>query len=244
MMGKHTILEGYVSVRAALKANSRDLHTIFIRHDKWDKGVAWLERTATDAGIPVQRVDADVIDGHAGGKTHGGIVALAGPRRFVTLDEIGTATAAPFVAMIDGVEDPFNFGQAVRALYAAGCDGLVLRPRNWLSAASVVTRASAGASEWMPTAIAETVLDAAQYFRTRGLAVACAAKDRAVSIYDADLTAPLFLVIGGEKRGITRSFVEQADLRLAIPYGGDFDQSLGTAAATAVLAFEVLRQRM
>ena len=65
----------------------------------------------------------------------------------------------------------------------------------------------------------------------------------AISIYDADLTVPLLLVIGGEKRGITRSFEDQADLRLAIPYGSAFDQSLGTAPATAVLAFEVLRQR-
>jgi len=73
--------------------------------------------------------------------------------------------------------------------------------------------------------------------------VAVAARDNAISIYDADLTVPLLLVIGGEKRGITRSFEDQADLRLAIPYGSAFDQSLGTAPATAVLAFEVLRQR-
>ena len=131
----------------------------------------------------------------------------------------------------------------LRALYAAGADGLIVRPRNWLSAAGVVARASAGASEWIPTAIAETALDAADYFRGRGLAVACAATEDAISIYEADLAGPLFVVIGGEKRGITRSFLAQADLRLAIPYARDFDQSLGTTAATAILAFEVMRQR-
>jgi len=131
----------------------------------------------------------------------------------------------------------------VRALYAAGCDGLVLRPRNWLSAAGVVARASAGASEWLPTAIAETVTAAAEHFRARGLRVAVADEEDALPLYDVDLTGPLFLVIGGEKRGITRSFRNGADLRLAIPYGSAFDQSLGTAAATAVIAFEVLRQR-
>ena len=94
--------------------------------------------------------------------------------------------------MLDGIEDPFNFGAAVRALYAAGCDGLVVRPRNWMSAAGIVARSSAGATELMPTAVAETAADAADLFPERGLTVACATKDRAVSIYQADLTvAPL-----------------------------------------------------
>jgi len=242
-MSEHTILEGFVAVRAALKARSRPIHAILIRRDKHDRGVAWLERAAKATGVAVERVEADAIDAQASGKTHGGVIALVGPRRFVALDDLAAGKDAPFIAMIDGVEDPFNFGQAVRALFAAGCDGLVLRPRNWMSAAGVVGRASAGASEWMPTAIAETTHDAAEHFRGRGLAVAVADERDAVSLYDADLTGPLFLVIGGEKRGITRSFRDQADLRLAIPYASAFDQSLGTTAATAVIAFEIMRQR-
>lgn len=243
MTGEAALIEGFVSVRAVFKSGSRPIHAIYIRRDKWDKGIAWLERSAAAAGIAVQRVDADAIDALASGSSHGGVVAQVGPRAFAALADLGAGRAAPFIAMIDGVEDPFNFGQAVRALYAAGCDGLVLRPRNWFSAAGVVARASAGASEWMPVAIAETTVDAAQHFRARGLAVAVAAEEDAVPLYDADLSGPLFLVIGGEKRGITRSFRDEADLRLAIPYGSAFDQSLGTAAATAIIAFEVLRQR-
>jgi len=95
----------------------------------------------------------------------------------------------------------------------------------------------------MPTAVAETALDAATHFRARGLTIACTAQQGAISIYEADLSGPLFLVIGGERRGITRSFLEQADLLLAIPYGRAFEQSLGTTAAAAVLAFEIMRQR-
>ena len=242
-MADQAILEGFVSVQAALKSGSRDIQAIYLRRDKWDQDAAWLEQNAAAAGVPIERVTGDVIDSYAGGTTHGGVLALVGPRQFVGLDQLGAGKTTPFVAMLDGVEDPFNFGQALRALYAAGADGLVLRPRNWMSAAGVVARASAGASEWLPTAVAETAQDAADFFRSRGLRIACAARDRAVPLYEADLTVPLFLVIGGEKRGITRSFVEQADLRLAIPYAADFDQSLGTAAATAVIAFEVMRQR-
>ncbi len=236
-------LEGFISVRAALKAGSREITRIILRRDKWDRGIAWLEHQAAERGIPLERVTADEIDARVGGSTHGGVIAEVGPRRFVPLDDLGRDRPAPFVVMLDGVEDPFNFGQAIRALYAAGADGLVVRPRNWMSAAGVVARASAGASEWIPTAVAETVLEAASFFRARGLTVASAAKSGAVPLHTADLTGPLFLVIGGEKRGITRSFLEQADLLVEIPYGRAFDQSLGTTAAAAILGYEVMRQR-
>ena len=104
----------------------------------------------------------------------------------------------------------------------------MLRPRNWLSAAGVVARASAGASELMPTALAETAAEAAAFFRARGLAVACATDERgSASIYDTDLTVPLLLLIGGEKRGVTRSFLDHADLKLRIPYGRPMPHSPG-----------------
>lgn len=239
----HAILEGFVSVRAALKAGSRPFEVIYIRANKYDKGVSWLEHEARRQAIPVERVSAEVIDEYAGGSTHGGIVARVGARRFVALDDLGAAEPLPVIAMLDGVEDPFNFGQAVRALYAAGVAGLVVRPRNWTTAAGVVGRASAGAVEWMPLAVAETAQEAADHFRARGLVIACAAQEDAVPLYQADLRVPLFIVIGGERRGITRSFRDQADLRIAIPYGREYDQALGTTAATAVIAFEIMRQR-
>jgi 23S rRNA (guanosine2251-2'-O)-methyltransferase len=237
------VLEGAVSVQAAIESRSRKIEAIYIQHDKHNRPIVRLERFARSQGLTPERVDVTEIEAHAGGKSHGGVVALVGPRRFLGLEALVANAARPFVAMLDGIEDPFNFGAAVRALYAAGCHGLVVRPRNWMSAAAIVARASAGATELMPTAVAETAAAAAAFFRARGLTVACATKDRAVSIYHADLSIPLFLAIGGEKRGITRSFLRQADLRLSIPYGRGFPRSLGTASAVAVLAFETMRQR-
>jgi 23S rRNA (guanosine2251-2'-O)-methyltransferase len=96
----------------------------------------------------------------------------------------------------------------------------------------------------MPTAVAETAEAAADFYRQQSLTVACTSQEEATSIYEADLTDGTFLLIGGERRGITRSFLTQADLRLHIPYGRPFTYSLGAAAATAILAFEVRRQRM
>jgi len=146
--------------------------------------------------------------------------------------------------MLDGLEDPFNLGQAIRSLFAAGVDGLVVRERSWESAAGTVARASAGASEVMPTATVAGPQQAADACRRHGLRVACAAsRPDAVPLHDADLTQATFLLIGGERRGITRSFVDGADLRLRIPYGRRGAHALGAAAAAAVIAFEALRQR-
>lgn len=242
-----TWLEGIISVTAALQAGNRPVEHIYLyrapkrRHER---ALARLVQAAQAAQVPVSEVDEPFITARAGGSSHGGVLAAVGPRRLVPLADLAPGKPRPFLVMLDGIEDPFNFGQAVRTLYAAGVDGLVLRPRNWLSAAGIVTRASAGATELMPTAVAETAEAAASFFRERGLAIACTSHRQALSLYEADLTGPLFLLLGGEKRGITRSFWQQADLRLAIPYGREtFSQSLGAAAAAAILGFEVMRQR-
>lgn len=242
-MTEQTILEGFISVAAALEAQSRPLHRILLARDRREPKLGYLERRARSEGIEVARVENDEIAQHATGNSHGGVIALAGARRFVALETLVNPTAASFLVMLDGIEDPFNFGQAVRSLYAAGADGLVLRPRNWMSAAGTVARASAGASERIPTAIAESAEEAAAFFRARGLRVACTAKADATPLYEADLTAPLFLVIGGEKRGITRSFLQQADLLLNIPYERQSALSLDVSSATTILAFEIMRQR-
>jgi 23S rRNA (guanosine2251-2'-O)-methyltransferase len=171
------------------------------------------------------------------------VLAQVGPRRFEALEELLPGDTAAFVVMLDGIEDPYNFGQAVRSLYAAGADGVVVPARNWMSAAGVVARASAGASELCALAQTGSAEEAAAFFRGRGLTVACAVGRHGTTIYDADLTVPLFLLIGGERRGITRSFLERADVVLQVPYGRAFGASLTAASVSAVIAFEVLRQR-
>ncbi len=242
-MPEHAILEGYISIEAALAARSRPVYALILSKDRWDARALRLERIARSIGAEVTRKDRAEIDALAQGATHGGVLAFVGDRQFVALRDLGRDNPRPFIAMLDGIEDPFNFGSAVRSLYAAGADGLVLRARNWMSAAGTVARASAGASELIPVAVADDPQQALDVFRARGLAIACAAVERARPVYDADLTGPLFLLIGGEKRGIHKSLLQQADMRLRIPYGRAFRQALDTASATAVLAFEVMRQR-
>ena len=236
-------MEGHVSVEAAILGRNRPIEALYLRKGKMPRSMYQLRALAERFDIPVAVEDELFFVENAGGQSHGGVLAKVGPRRFCKLPELLAGHERPFIVMLDGIEDPFNFGQAVRALYASGVDGLVVRSRNWLTATAVVTRASAGATELMPTAVAETALEAAAHYRANGLRIACTARESARSIYEADLTKAMFLLIGGEKRGITRSFLEQSDVRLEIPYGRTFERSLGAASSTAVIAFEQLRQR-
>lgn len=238
------ILEGAIAITAVLETGSRPVHRILLdKKIRFEREANRIRKLADGVHVPVEIAENEAISSLAKGTTHGGVIALAGDRQFVPLASLDARYAAPFVVMLDGIEDPFNFGQAVRAFYAAGAHGLVLRPRNWMSAAGVVAKASAGASERIPTAVADTVEAAAAFYRGRGLRIAVADKERAVPLFDADLTVGLFLIIGGEKRGVTRSFADGADIRLSIPYGRAYNYSLGTVAAASAIAFEVLRQR-
>lgn len=242
-MEQEIILEGHVSIEAAIKAKNREVYEIFIKKNKGYRDTAKLEKLAKMNNIPVKRVSTDFINSKAQGQTHGGIIATVGMRKLVSLDDLIKGKKNPFIVMLDGIEDPFNFGFAVRSLYAAGADGLVVRNRNWMSAAGVVTKSSAGATELIPTAAVETAEEAAEFFKSKGLNIACTANKDAVDIYDADLTSAIFLLIGGEKRGITRSFLSRADLLLRIPYGRNYNASLTASSSSAIIAFEAMRQR-
>jgi 23S rRNA (guanosine2251-2'-O)-methyltransferase len=243
-MSKIHILEGAVSILACLAAGHRPIYRIYLQKEKATPAHAQIKRAARRLAVPVEQVDVAIIKAQATGHSHGGAIALVGERRYQPLERLGEQSVAPFVVMLDGVEDPFNFGQAVRALYAAGANGLVTRTHSWPGAEGIIARASAGATEQIATAMVERVEQAVDHFQQRGLLIACtAAGGSIVPLYEANLCQPLFLIIGGERRGIARSILRRADLVLRIPYGGYFTGSLGATSAAAVLAFEVMRQR-
>lgn len=237
------ILEGSISVLAALEAGRRDIQAFYIQQDKSIRGASRIQQTAAERGIPVRQVSESEISELAKGNSHGGVLALAGERKFQSLDQLLEEKPDPFIVMLEGVEDPYNYGQAIRALYAAGAAGIVVPERNWDTALNTVTRASAGASEYMPTAKSDSVA-AIAFFKSRGFKIAATAKEKnSVSIYTADLRGPIFMLIGGEKRGLAAAALAQCDVLLSIPYARPFEASLDVTSSTAALAFEVMRQR-
>jgi 23S rRNA (guanosine2251-2'-O)-methyltransferase len=234
-------------VEAVLRSGSRPVERVLIAVESQRAAERFprLQELTARHKVRLERVAAGEISALARGTTHGGVVALVGPRRHDALEELAAERDSPLVVMLDGVEDPYNLGAAVRSLYAAGVDGLVLRERAWEGpAAAVVARASAGASELMPTAVVDAPESAAEVMRSRGFRIACtAARPSALPVDEANLVGSLFLLIGGERRGVTRSFLAAADLVLRIRPGRHDAPELGVAAAAAIISHEALRQR-
>jgi 23S rRNA (guanosine2251-2'-O)-methyltransferase len=237
-------LEGHLSVAAALRGRSRPIHRILIAAEgvRAEREARQIRSQAADAGVAMSELPRADIDTLASGHTHGGIIAEVGERYRVPLRELAGDDA--LVVMLDGIEDPYNFAAALRSLYAAGATGLVVRPRSWTTATAIIARASAGASELLPTAEAADPGHAMAELAAAGLRTAVAAeRSDAQSLYEADLRGPLFVLIGGERRGVMRRLLDRADTILRIPYGRHEAPSLGTAAAAAVIGFEAMRQR-
>ena len=242
-----TVFEGMTSIRAVIKSNEmgrgRKINEILVdstRADKLKKELSWLRHMAEKYGFTMRTTNEDEINSLTVGNTHGGIVALCGEREIPTIEDFEIREDG-FYVMIEGIEDPYNFGFAIRALYAAGIDLLVIPKRNWMSAAGVVCRSSAGASELLDVATFEG--DAfAEHFHKNGYKIVCAELENSVSCHNADLKRPLCLVIGGEKRGISAAVKKHCDQFVRIDYGRDFPAALSASGAATVLAFEVLRQ--
>lgn len=237
------VIEGSVSVKAVLNGGRRTVSEILFDKDRKDRDLAFILKKAREMNIkytPCKRVDIDAV---ASGKTHGGLIAYVGERKYENESDL-FGVENPFILLLEGIEDPYNFGDSLRSAYAAGATGVIVPSRNWLTAASVVIKASAGASEYLPTLVSEdlgkTVIEA----RNRGLKVYCAERRDAESLYDKNLKEPVVLAIGGEMRGLSRAVLDNADGNVFIPYGSGFRCALSASAASAVIGFEVMRQRM
>ena len=250
-----TVFEGMTSISAILHGMERGVCNRTItciyfdreRLNKKEKEYRYLQHQAQKYGFDLQLTDRAQLDSMTTGNTHGGIVALCTARALPSLQEAISTSLPPFsqkngfFVLLEGIEDPYNFGYTMRSLYAAGVDGVILPPRNWMEVAGIVARSSAGASEQLPIAIAEPS-DAVKWMRDQGYRVVCAGIRDSVSMYEANLSTPILLIVGGEKRGISSAVLSQADQIVRIDYGRAFQGSLSAASAATVLAFEVLRQ--
>lgn len=240
------LLEGMTSISALLNAeceNDRAIQKIWIDQSKRRAKapeIGFLTAKSHERGFSIEYVSDEQIDELTVGNTHGGIIAFCTERTLPSLCAEKIQSDG-FYVYIEGIEDPYNFGYTVRSLYAAGVTGIVLSPRNWMSAAGVVARSSAGASELIPiyTATPEEAVDC---FKKAGYQILCAGIRDSVSVFDESFRYPILLVIGGEKRGISRKLLDMADRVVRIDYGRSFRGSLSAASAATVMAFELFRQ--
>lgn len=243
------IFEGMTSFRAVVKSGSRQILKLWFdkaRTDKKSKELAFIRRMANELDFAVELCDRNVIDSIATGNSHGGIIFECEERIIPHISEfdptLSTDGLGGFYMMIEGIEDPYNFGYALRSAYAAGVAGIILSPRNWMSAAGVVCRASAGASELLPLYVGEAE-KVVSVFKNNGFRIICAGIRDSVPVYDCNLAKPVLFIVGGEKRGISSAVLSLADEVVRLDYGRPFNGSLSAASAASILAYEVLRQR-
>ena len=236
------ILEGRISVKAALLGNKREVYRLWVRDTLDDRDTKFIIRRAEERNVPVHYVSAQEIDQRASGRTHGGILAETGNREYQSAEN-ALDCENPFIVLLEGVEDPFNLGYVIRSLYSAGCTGLILRKRSWENAESTIVRSSAGASEYINLIMSEEPAETLRQLKRKGLYVYAAMRKDAISYFDADFTKPAVLCIGGEMRGLSASVLKECDQNIYIPYANDFRAALNAAGASAALGFEVMRQR-
>lgn len=243
-----TVFEGMTSIRAIIKScdlgiNDRRIKVILYDKDKIakiSKEIGYFKAVSDKYGFELKESGSVELDKITLGDSHGGIVAIAGDRTLPCLSKEKIKDGG-FYAMIQGIEDPYNFGYALRSLYACGCTGIILPKRNWMSAAGVVARSSAGASELFEMFNAEPS-DAVKLFKAAGYTVVCADERTKCLLGECELKKPILLIVGGEKRGISREIIDMADIKVKIDYKREFNASLSAASATTMFAYEIMRQ--
>ncbi len=249
---KSCIFEGMTSIRAILRAtlaennptNDRRIEKVLYNCEKLtpdqDKHLRYLLHISKEQGFSLEGVTEEKLRSMTLGQSHGGIIALCSERH---IPQLTAEHILPngFYCMIQGIEDPYNFGYALRSLYANGATGIILPQRNWMTAAGVVARASAGASELFPVYTADPAM-CADLFHEAAYRIVCADLRTDDVVFNTDLPLPLLLLVGGERRGISRELLEKADIRVKIPYARPFEASLSAASATTILGYEIFRQ--
>ena len=245
----YDIFEGMTSISAVIKSISdgkSDRRIVKILYDKArakqkSRELGFLSHSAQRLNFELVDTDSSEIDALTSGTTHGGIVAVCTKRSFPMIN-VNFLTNGNFFVLIEGIEDPYNFGYSVRSLYAAGVDGIVLSPRNWMELSSVVARSSAGTSELADICVSDPY-SAVKLFKEQGFEIICAGIRDSVSIYEHDFSRPTLLIVGGEKRGISRKLLDMADTTVRIDYARDFMGSLPSASAISVIAFEIAKKK-
>ena len=200
---------------------------------------------AEHASVPVRRVSEEELDRESGGSSHQGVVADVADRQPLGLDDlIADALAKPpaLIVVLDGIEDPQNFGAVLRTADAVGAHGVVRQTRHSAPLGGATSKASAGALAHVRIADVVNVARAVEELKDAGIWTVGLAGD-APQLYDRiDLKLPTAIVLGAEGTGLRRLVRERCDFLAKIPMFGHVE-SLNVSVAAGVVLYEVLRQR-
>ncbi|TCL74302.1 23S rRNA (guanosine2251-2'-O)-methyltransferase [Hydrogenispora ethanolica] len=239
-------IEGRNPVLEALRAG-HEITKIYIQKNETPSGpLREILGLAERQRIPLHPVDLPALNRMAQTRNHQGIIAVAAQWKYATLEQILERAAAkgepPFLLFLDGVEDPQNLGSIIRTAEAAGVHGIIIPERRSAGLSGAVSRASAGAIEYVPVARVTNLTKTVEELKKAGIWFTGAEMDGKVEFQKADLTGPMGLVMGGEGKGISRLLAEHCDQIVRLPMWGRIN-SLNVAVATGIVLYEVRRQR-
>lgn len=245
------VFEGMTSLSAIIRSNEDNpiyarkiIRVLFdgSKEKSKQRELDFLRKKAKTLGFALESVASEVIDQYSTGNTHGGIIAFCSEREIPEL-KYHTDKIKPdgVYILLDGIEDPYNFGYAVRSIYASGADGILLSRRNWMNVAGIVAKSSAGTSELADMFLADPE-EAVNIMKSLGYKIIATGIRNSISMYETDFKKPVLLIVGGEKRGISASLLSKSDEIVRIEYGRAFRGSLSAASAATILAYEIFRQ--
>ncbi len=244
-----TLTEGIFGGRnAVIEAlrSGRPLNKLYVQEGLQGGSLVQILHLAKENGIVIEYVKPEKLHALLPGIKHQGVAAIAAPVAFSSLEAILDKARgrgeAPFLLLLDELQDPQNVGALIRTADAAGVHGVLLPVRHSCPLNAVVAKTSAGAVEYVPVVQIGNVTQTLEKLKKQGFWVVGA--DMAGNIcYDADLTGPIVVVVGAEGKGLGRLVRESCDILVRLPMFGGVN-SLNAGAAGAVLMYEVVRQRL
>lgn len=245
MRYKEFIIEGRNAVLEAFRAG-KTIDKLFVLDGCQDGPVKSILREAKKTDTIINFVDKERLDRLANSGHHQGVVAQAAAYEYAEVEDILNAAKekgeAPFIFILDEIEDPHNLGAIIRTANLCGAHGVIIPKRRAVGLTATVAKTSAGAINYTPVAKVTNIAKTIEELKKEGMWFVCADMD-GQTMYDLNLTGPIGLVIGNEGAGVSRLVKEKCDFTASIPMKGDID-SLNASVAAGVLAYEIVRQRL
>ena len=245
MRYEESVIEGRNAVIEAFRAG-KAIDKLFILDGAQDGPIQTIKREAKKRDTMIKFVTRERLDQLSQTGKHQGVIAYAAAYTYAEVEDILAAARskkeAPFVFLLDNIEDPHNLGAIIRTANLAGAHGVIIPKNRVAGLTAAVARASAGALNYTPVARVTNLAQTMEALKKEGLWFVCADMD-GTTMYQLDFTGPIGLVIGNEGDGVGRLIREKCDFVASIPMKGDID-SLNASVAAGVLAYEIVRQRM
>lgn len=237
IIGRQPVLE-------ALRSG-QEINKILIAKGSRQGSIREIYALAKEQGLVVQEVERNVLDALSDNANHQGILAQVAEIAYLELDELLSRPRdpnwAPFLILLDGIQDPHNLGSIIRSGEAMGIDGVIIPKRRAVPVTSTVMKSSAGAANYVPICRVGNLAATIDILKKAGYWIVGADME-GDTCFTQDLTGPLALVIGGEGHGLSRLVKDKCDFLSSVPMRGQIN-SLNASVAAALLMLEVVRQR-